>query len=564
MVRVGVLVCCSLLFIVFFGASSCKSKVAEYIDTVACPIDATVNSIRITHSYFNKRVQQKTKAYYEANEFKKTWLDPKGPNKRYRAFADEVRESYMYGMNPNDYHISALDSAMKALYKNRKRDEQQASILDMKITASFFLFTTHLLEGRVRKPGAADFIWKRGMPREDDVALLLDLKTASDIRSEFERLQPFDDPMYNKLRKALAHYRLLEMERQPKVMLHKKEKIEPGDSNAIIPTIRHLLHFTDLETNAYPDDSLLYDEHLVNAVKKFQRRHGLNDDGIIGSRETTLMNIPFAHRAEQIALNLERLRWRPQIDNDHEAVIVNVPEYMLRVQKQHKTLLQMRVVLGTEFNATPVFSDTLKYIVFSPTWNVPPRIFEEEFLPNLMHDPAYYSKTGTYRFLKNGIEIDPEAEDWTDENLNPRAFQVIQDPGDKNSLGYVKFVMPNNFNIYLHDTPADRLFNKEDRAFSHGCIRLEKPYEFAELLLEDQREIWNKKRILKAMNSPEPVQVKLRKLYPVHIVYRTAWVDEEGLVNFRDDIYGHDKRHLDQLKQAVISPIAMQEKTTDR
>jgi L,D-transpeptidase YcbB len=246
-------------------------------------------------------------------------------------------------------------------------------------------------------------------------------------------------------------------------------------------------------------------------------------------------------------LNLERLRWQPHLPMEDEYIVVNVPEYMLHIYNNKKETLKMRVVLGSEFNATPIFADTLKYIVFSPTWNVPKSILEEEFLPKLKSDPAHYSSDFT--FFKNGEEIDPAGEDWHAEDINIAAYQAVQKPGPANSLGNVKFIMPNNFNIYLHDTPADRLFNKEERAFSHGCIRLEKPLELAEYLLRDQKN-WNRKSLSELMQLEEPKHVNLKKNYPVHIVYRTAWVDEEGLVNFRKDVYGHDERQLAQLRKS--------------
>ena len=210
----------------------------------------------------------------------------------------------------------------------------------------------------------------------------------------------------------------------------------------------------------------------------------------------------------------------------------------------------MRVVLGSEYTPTPVFHDTLKYIVFSPTWTVPKSIFVKEFLPKLQEDPFHFS-TERFRFFKNGKEIDPGLEQWTDEGLDARGYTVVENPGDANSLGKVKFIMPNDFSIYLHDTPAERLFRREERALSHGCIRLEKPEELAAYLLRDQKK-WNESRIREAMESGEPLQVDLQKPYPVYIVYRTVWVDDDDQINFREDIYGHDKRHLARLNKKAV------------
>jgi L,D-transpeptidase YcbB len=260
-----------------------------------------------------------------------------------------------------------------------------------------------------------------------------------------------------------------------------------------------------------------------------------------------LLNTPVKHKTELIALNLERLRWLPHIKGEKDEIVVNVPEYMLRAYKNNRETLRMRVVLGAEFTPTPVFHDTLKYIVFSPTWAVPKSILAEEFLPKLREDPGHFDPA-RFRFFRDGEEIDPLEEDWEHDDLDIGAYSVVENPGDANSLGQVKFIMPNDFSIYLHDTPADHLFSREDRALSHGCIRLERPEDFAAYLLKGQQG-WNEKKIAEAMKSEKPLQVDLEKDYPVYIVYRTAWVDNDGKVNFRDDIYGHDERHLAYLEK---------------
>jgi murein L,D-transpeptidase YcbB/YkuD len=524
----------------------CSSNYTETLDTVTFPIAEVVKKINFSHAYYQTKVAQKTNAFYEGNEFKKQWLDKKGSFKRFTAFVDEVEESHKYGMNPEDYDISQLESAVSKLYKNRKRTDADISSLDIHITASFFLFTTHLLEGRIRNPGAKDFIWKRGMPHEDDVTLLLIYESKRDLRKELDALQP-KDPQYKKLQQALQDYRTFEASSHNLPKIPESVSIKPGDSNVYLSLIKKRLLLTDLASKEINDpDTALYDEALAEAVRKFQRRHGLKEDGVITRELVGYMNMPFKNMADVIALNLERLRWRPHVPQKGEYIEVNVPEYMLRIHEGKKKRMEMRVVLGSEFNATPIFSDTLKYIVFSPTWNVPKSILQEEFLPKLREDAAHYNEEFT--FYKSGTLINPEDEDWNNEDINMGIYQAVQKPGPANSLGYVKFIMPNNFKIYLHDTPADRLFKKQERAFSHGCVRLERPLDLAEYLLRDQKH-WNRKEIEAATKLDEPKHANLKKEYPVHITYRTAWVDDDGLVNFRKDIYGHDERQLAQLRK---------------
>jgi murein L,D-transpeptidase YcbB/YkuD len=222
----------------------------------------------------------------------------------------------------------------------------------------------------------------------------------------------------------------------------------------------------------------VYDESLAEDFKKFQARYGLEPDGVIDAKTIAYLNIPVKEKAELIALNLERLRWLPHIQGEKDEIVINVPEYMMRVYRNNNETLTMRVVLGAEYTPTPVFHDTLKYIVFSPTWIVPKSIIENEFIPKLKSDPEHFDPE-RFKFYKNKKEINPIEEDWQDEDLDVSAYGVVENPGDANSLGDVKFIMPNDYSIYLHDTPADMLFSREERALSHGCIRLEKPVDFA-------------------------------------------------------------------------------------
>ena len=525
--------------------TGCKTYYSENIDTAAAPITAVVDELPTGHQYYQQKIASKTQSFYEANNFTKNWLDKKNPNAKFKAFVEEVKGSYKYGLNPDDYSVAALESAVEKLYKDRKRTEASMSALDIRITAAYFLFTTHMLEGRIRNVGAKDYIWKRGTPHEDDVAMLLNNDSKKELKKQLDDLQP-EDPQYKKLQRALHDYRELELQEAYLKKISESVTLKAGDTSDQIPLIKARLMLTkDLKSRKMDVDSMVFDSSLVDAVRRFQKRLGLEEDGVVNKEMARYLNMRFQDLADVIALNLERLRWQPHLPTKEEYIVVNVPEYMLRIYDKKKEVYKMRVVLGSEFNATPIFADTLKYIVFSPTWNVPKSILEEEFLPKLKADPSHYSSEFT--FFKNGEEIDPTEEDWHAKDINMAVYQAVQRPGPSNSLGNIKFIMPNNFNIYLHDTPADRLFNRAERAFSHGCVRLEKPLELAEHLLRDQKH-WNKKSLASLMQLDEPKHVNLSKNYPVHIVYRTAWVDEEGLVNFRKDIYGHDERQLAQLK----------------
>jgi murein L,D-transpeptidase YcbB/YkuD len=242
---------------------------------------------------------------------------------------------------------------------------------------------------------------------------------------------------------------------------------------------------------------------------------------------------------DRIRMNLERWRWAPRDLGDRH-VLINIPSYQMQVIEGGKTRLAMRVIVGEPETPTPLFSDKMTYVVFSPSWNVPESIQREEMLPRLVDDPEFLERNNIEVVSTSGEPVDPWEVDWTDSEMTD-ALRFRQLPGPDNALGLVKFIFPNNFNVYLHDTPTDSLFNKERRTFSHGCIRIEQPVALAEYVLQDKAH-WTPARIRAAMHSKEEQSVVLREPIPVHIGYWTAWVQEDGSVAYLDDPYGLDRR----------------------
>lgn len=520
-----------------------------YIDTVASSMDARVARIALDQPYYNKKVSDKTKSFYQQHNYKTKWLEYKAPNKHYNAFLDAVETSDQHGLRPEFYNMQRIEQAVDSLYNNPDRTHEQLTSLDIKITATFFLFTTHIIEGRIRTAGYGDFVWQRAVPKEDEVKLLVQ-QGSRKLTEIIEHLHP-PYKEYEQLRKALQQYRGLEQYDSTSYNpIRIKGPIKPRAKHPAIPLVRKRLFLTDIKPYPVKRDTTYYDDTLLQGVKQFQARHGLVDDGVINEETLKYINQSFREKADLIELNLERLRWLPS-KHAGDYISINIPEYMLRVYHNKKRELEMKVVLGTEFNATPIFNDSLEYIVFSPTWNVPPGIMKDEVIPNLKEDPAYYNPE-RFVLYKNGEEIDPEEEDWKDKDLNPAHYQLVERPGPSNSLGKVKFIMPNDLSIYLHDTPAGYLFSEEKRTYSHGCIRIEKPMALAQYLLRDQPE-WTEKKIKEVMTGTEPKQVNLKQKCPVEIEYRTVWVDDKGLVHFRNDVYGHDKRQLDQLRSYKLA-----------
>jgi murein L,D-transpeptidase YcbB/YkuD len=333
----------------------------------------------------------------------------------------------------------------------------------------------------------------------------------------------------------------------------KMASLKPGDSNPAVVTLRQRLAASGhlkgeaAATNTSP----VYDNELVEAVKSFQELHAVKASGVVDAPTLAAMNVPIDRRIEQIELNLERWRWMPDDFGEHH-FMVNVPYFHLLARKDNKTVMDIRVVVGKPGNETPLFSDEMESVVFSPYWNIPDSIAQNETAPAMARDPAYLAKQNIEILrTSGGGTVSASEVNWDDPNaLRGLAFR--QRPGSRNALGNVKFLFPNEHNVYLHDTPADSLFGRPTRAFSHGCMRVEEPEKLAAYVLQGYPE-WTPETMNAAMHSGVEKHVKLKEKIPVHVVYFTAWVDEKDGLHFQPDIYGYDDK---QAARQPASPAA--------
>jgi murein L,D-transpeptidase YcbB/YkuD len=321
--------------------------------------------------------------------------------------------------------------------------------------------------------------------------------------------------------------------------------LHPGEADARVPFLRHRL---TMEGDLPPADtagtagSETYDDALAAAVRRFQRRHGLEDDGNVGRGTVAAMNVPVEERLRQVVVNMERWRWLPdELGRRH--IRVNIADYSVEVWEEGKVTLAMKAVVGREYRETPMFSAKMTYVVLSPYWNVPPVIAALDKLPLLRKNPGYLAAQHMVLFdAAKNTPVDPATVDFaamTGSAFN-RLYRIRQDPGPLNALGEVKFMFPNRHNVYLHDTPSRELFAKTSRAFSSGCIRVEKPLALADYLLAgDPR--WTPERIRTVISQGRETTVWLNEAVPVHILYWTAFVEDDGVVDFRPDIYGRDQ-----------------------
>ncbi len=289
-----------------------------------------------------------------------------------------------------------------------------------------------------------------------------------------------------------------------------------------------------------------FDQEVKEGVGKFQSRHGLSVDGIVGPRTLETLNIPVESRIQQILVSLERRRWMPRtLGSDY--ILVNIPDFRLMAYRDGKSQLEMPVIVGKPMSQTPIFTDILEYMVFNPYWNVPISIVQDDILPKLQEDPSYLAERNF-----EVVDVDEQAMEiahLTSENIQAGTIRIRQKPGPQNALGLVKFMFPNDHAIYLHDTPADHLFDASERDFSHGCIRVERPTDLAAFLLNGK---WSREDILHTLESSERRAVQLTQAIPVYILYLTAWVAEDGTLQFREDLYGHDEQLWTAL-QPVLS-----------
>jgi murein L,D-transpeptidase YcbB/YkuD len=321
----------------------------------------------------------------------------------------------------------------------------------------------------------------------------------------------------------------------------KSKLLAAGDSNAcLLNAKKHLVLTGDLKEN---DQSNIFTDTLANALRYYQRRMGLAEDGKLGAATLTEMNVPIEERIKQMIVNMERLRWA-SVEMEKEYLLVNIPEFRLHIFAENKQVWQMNVVVGKAVHKTSIFKGNIAQIVLNPYWGVPKSIIRNEILPKLKRNPSYIA-SNNMEVLSGNTVIDANTIDWNQYNGNV-PYNIRQKPGMNNALGKIKFLFPNSYSIYLHDTPSKSLFNETNRAFSHGCIRVAEPHKLALYLLRDKLD-WNETRADNILKTNQATTIKLSPTIPVYIAYFTTWVDNTGALNFRKDIYYLDEKLSEEI-----------------
>ena len=469
-------------------------------------------------------IGRRLESFYNTRNYQFAWFSQDGLTEQARGF-----------WNLHDYVTTYEDDSLlkdKKLQKKMDRliaeDELSVSAsnkdyinTELTLTQHFIMYMLNNYEkGYVKRKEMERFIPRK---KEDPIALADSLMNKKHKDDKY-----FEDvnESYNGLKDQLGKYLTIAKNGGWPQVNFVKKPLKKGTSSPEIANIKKRLIITgDLAGN---DTSHVFNDTLVSAVKNFQARHGFSETGSVSDSLIKEMNVPVTKRIEQLLMNMDRMRWLANNPSGN-LIVVNIPEFVLHVYEGKQKAFDIDVVVGKEGHNTMMFNGDLNQVVFSPYWNVPPSIVAKEILPAIEKNPNYIAK--------ENMEI----------TGNDDGLPVVrQKPGAGNALGKVKFLFPNSFNIYFHDTPAKSLFEKDKRAYSHGCIRLKEPEKFANYVLRNQPE-WTPEKINEAMNSGNEKYVKVKDPIPVVITYYTAWVDENGRLNFREDIYGHDGRLAEKM-----------------
>jgi L,D-transpeptidase YcbB len=485
------------------------------------------------------------KKFYDAGGNSLAWIQNGKASPQAVAMILLFQQAASKGLNPEDYDASRWDARLARLQPTApKPSDADLAHIDLALTVAAMRYISDLRVGRAN-PQHIKFSLTVG-PNKYDLAdeLRAQVLPASDVAAVLTKVEPNYDG-YRRAESALLTYSKMASAPDAPLIPVPQKGVRPGNSFAAMPQLAaRLRQLGDLPANAQvPADSTAYNGAVVAAVKNFQRRHGLDMDGVLGKGTVTQMNVPLKTRVQQLDLTLERYRWIPP-DFPEPPIVVNIPEFKLHtLRRQPARYLTMEVIVGKAMRTqTPVFTNQMKYLIFRPYWLVPTSILHNELIPKTRRDPDYLADHD-FEVLDGNGDVVPSspASDDVISGLSSGDYRVRQKPGPKNALGLVKFIFPNDYNVYLHSTPEQELFSRSRRDFSHGCIRVEKPADLAAWVLRDKPE-WTMDKIQAAMKTGDDnVQVNLDKPIPVLILYSTAVVEPDGEVRFFDDIYGYDK-----------------------
>jgi L,D-transpeptidase YcbB len=477
-------------------------------------------------------------AHYALNDYTPIWISGGTVNDKAMQVIDALNNAYEDGLDPADYH------ALDLLEESAAETPQEMAQFEVDLTASAVAFAQHMNAGRVN-PREINKEQVRFPTVVAPDVILTSLRKTQQAKVYLRLLAPHTQ-RYERLRQALVTYRAIEANGGYSTVAE-GPVIKPGATDPRVPSIRQRMieAGTLAQTAAIGGD--VYDPALAKAVIAFQQSMGLESLGTIGKQTLTAMNTPVSRRIFEIELNLERNRWM-QNEFAPYHIFANLADQVVKVVLNEKTLHAEVIQVGQPYHRTPEFTDQMEYIEFNPYWGVPPSIAVNEYLPKLRANPGVLAAQNISVF-SGGKKVSSSAVNWSAYGKGNFPFTLRQEPGKDNALGRVKFMFPNDFNVYMHDTPAKAKFEAASRYFSHGCLRLKDPLTMAQVLLEPEG--WDRARIDAVVASGKNTIVKLKNKIPVYIAYLTAFANKDGTVQFREDVYGRDKILAEALAKAM-------------
>ncbi|WP_081209569.1 L,D-transpeptidase family protein [Salegentibacter sediminis] len=472
-------------------------------------------------------------SFYSQREYQPVWSNRELREDLYRS----IENAPNHGLQFKDYHGDYLEMALSNL---ANLDQEEKDLLELVLTDAFFTYGRHLNSGKL-DPKKLYSIWDIDSNTTDLLPLFEKAISENKISATLEDLAP-NHIVYKGLQKSLKEYRVLKEKEENPTQVPQGESIKPGDTSSRMAMIALRLNELNFIDSIPPNSTHKYNQNLQEAIRKFQEHHGIETDAVIGEGTISELNSTYEERYKQILVNMERWRWHPQDLGDHY-IIVNIPNYRLHLVKEKDTISSNRVMVGTEARKTPVFSDKIEHIVYNPTWTIPPTIKKNDVIPAAKRNSSYLTSRNMAVFDGSGQRLNPSEINWN----NPEVvnYTYRQEAGPANPLGKVKIIYPNRYSIYLHDTPSKKLFEKNSRAQSSGCVRVEGVLDLAEYLLNDQ-EKYTSEKIQEILDSGRTTTIKITKDVRVHHFYWTAWREGDE-TRFAEDIYKQDKEIMQLL-----------------